>query len=60
MGGLRPGDGDVQLTLGSDGATLRGRALAENGEGVGQGYGVFDSEKWRCGDGCTHGSKRRF
>lgn len=33
VGGLRPGGGDMQMVLASDGATLRGRALAENGEG---------------------------
>lgn len=33
-GGLRPGNGDLQITLGVDGGAVRGRVLAENAEVV--------------------------
>lgn len=33
-GGLRPGNGDLQITLGADGGAVRGRVLAEKAEVV--------------------------
>ena len=33
-GGLQPGGGEIQVVLGSDGPTLRGRAVTEQGDGV--------------------------